>query len=51
MKTIGFCIPCYNEEENITRIYTEIKKQMKDIEYEYKFYLLIINQLIIQELY
>ena len=36
MKTIGFCIPCYNEEENITRIYTEIKKQMKDIEYEYK---------------
>lgn len=36
MKTIGFCVPCYNEEKNIINLYDSIRKQMDKLDYNYK---------------
>lgn len=35
MKSIGFCIPCYNEEKNIENIYTRITDVMTSFDYAY----------------
>lgn len=34
-KSIGFCIPCYNEERNIVPLYNKIKQVMDNLPYEY----------------
>lgn len=34
-KSIGFCIPCYNEEKNIMPLFNKIKEIMYDLPYKY----------------
>ena len=41
-KNIGFCIPCYNEEKNILKLYNAIKENTKEFN-NYKFTYLFID--------
>lgn len=41
-KKIGFCIPCYNEEKNILKLYNAIKENTKEFD-NYKFTYLFID--------
>ncbi|GAA5101570.1 glycosyltransferase family 2 protein [Wohlfahrtiimonas larvae] len=43
MKLITLCFPIYNEEDNITRLYTEILTIIAPLQESYQFKLLFIN--------
>ncbi len=43
MKQISVCIPCFNEEENIYNVYTQVNEVLLDYQNQYKTQILFID--------